>query len=58
MQIDYSMLAFWILQNDLEDSSCLIVVCIHDNTDPEKVSLTKVKGILTPDILLYEVNMN
>lgn len=45
----------YLFQADIADSSHLVVVNVHDDSNLEKVSGCKVKGILTPDILLYEV---
>ena len=45
-----------VLQAVAEDSSRLDCIQVFDDKDPVKLTCSSVKGILTPDILLYQVH--
>lgn len=47
-----------MLQTVVEDYSQLDLVDLQTDLDPQKVTSCKVKGVLTPDLLLYQVREN
>ena len=56
LQVCISLLFLQFLQIKGEDCTRLEFVELNQDRDPIRVTSCKVKGVLTPDLLLYQVS--